>query len=94
MAERAMGGVKMAYTTCRDELLKTVRTLVKDKGKNEFTPIEAITLMVQNGSNYNTRTIRTHIVSKCCINAKQNHVEVFNDYRRLERGKYELVNFK
>lgn len=86
MAERAKGGFRMAYTTCRDELLKTVRALVMDKGKNEFTPIEVITLIKQRGTRYSPRTIQTHIGSKCCINANQNHKEVFNDYRRLERG--------
>lgn len=33
------------FTTCRDELLKTVRSHVKSKGINEFTAKEILAIM-------------------------------------------------
>jgi hypothetical protein len=94
MTEKAKEGVKVAATTCRDELLNAVRSVVTDKGENEFTPKEVIDFMMRNKTIYKESTIRTHIVSKCCIDANQNHKVVFNDYKRLGNGKYGLINFK
>ena len=82
----------MNGTTCRDELLIAVRTIVKNKGINEFTVKEAIDYMKANGTVYKESTISTHIRAKCCIDTNKNHGTVFNDYRNLGNGKFELVN--
>lgn len=59
--------------TCSDELLQTVRGLVKEKGVNEFTISEVVKMMTFKKTSFKESTIRTHIGSKCCINANQNH---------------------
>jgi hypothetical protein len=78
--------------TCRDELLVTIRSIVKLKGRNEFTLKEAIESMLKNDTMYKESTIRTHITSKCCINSNRHHSVVFNDYERVELGTYRLIN--
>ncbi|WP_446686141.1 DUF7669 domain-containing protein [Paenibacillus aurantiacus] len=78
--------------TCRDELLRATRSIVKAKGENRFTPKEAVEYMQSNNTSYAESTIRTHVVSKCCINANQNHARVFNDYERIGDGYYKVID--
>lgn len=76
--------------TCREELLKVLKELVIKNGRNEFTIVEAIDEMHKNGSFYKESTIRTHIVSKCRVDAPVHHSVTFDDYVRLGKGKYAL----
>ncbi|WP_102272465.1 GIY-YIG nuclease family protein [Cytobacillus massiliigabonensis] len=79
-------------STCRDELLTAVEFIVKIKGKNEFSVKEVVDYMMELETNYKESTIRTHITSKCCVNAPSNHTTVYNDFRRISKGIYELYN--
>jgi len=76
---------------CRDEILRVVRQIIKSKGKNEFTIIEVIRHMNNNGTGYAESTIRTHICSKMCVNAPDNHDITFNDLERIRKGVYKLL---
>ena len=38
----------------------------------------------------NESTVRTHIVSRCCVNAPENHGHRLPYFRRLRRGVYEI----
>jgi hypothetical protein len=87
------GVIVLNKGSCRDELLSTIRNIVKLKGINEFTLKEAVVRMLENKTVYKESTIRTHIVSKCCINSNRNHTVVFNDYERVGVGTYKLLNF-
>ena len=78
--------------SCRNELLSTVRSVVKSKGKNEFTPKEVIEIMQKNKTAYKESTIRTHIISKCCVNSNRHHAVVYNDYEKVGAGTYKLLN--
>jgi len=40
---------------------------------------------------YSESTIRTHIVSKCCVNAPRHHAVVFNDFERIGRRLYKFL---
>lgn len=82
----------MSKGTCRDKLLHSTRSIVKAKGENRFTPKEAIEYMKRNNTIYVESTIRTHIVSKGCTNAKQHHATVFNDYERIGIGYYKVLS--
>jgi hypothetical protein len=52
-----------------------------------------VEFMKANNTVYNDSTIGIHIRSRCCINGKRHHVTVYSDYRKLNNGKYELINF-
>ncbi|HVP90771.1 MAG TPA: type II toxin-antitoxin system HicB family antitoxin [Terriglobales bacterium] len=36
-------------------------------------------------------SVRTHIVSRCCVNAPKNHPHRWPYFRRLARGEYEIL---
>lgn len=78
--------------TCREELLESIKQIVKSKGINEFTLDEAVNFMNQNGTKFKESTIRTHITSRCCKNAPDNHRVVYEDYCRIGQGVYRLLN--
>ena len=39
----------------------------------------------------NWKTVRTHVVSRCCVNAPKNHLHKWPYFRRLARGVYEVM---
>ena len=78
---------------CREELLEIITALVKEKGKNEFTLTEAVEAMANNHSVYSENTIRTHISSRCCVNAPKHHETTYDDYERVGRGVYRIKDF-
>ncbi len=82
------------YVSCRDELLEVVTRLVKEKKINEFTVLEAIDAMQQNGTVYTEGTIRTHVTSRCCVNSPKHHPTTFDDYERIGRGIYRIIDSK
>ncbi|MGD6993981.1 DUF7669 domain-containing protein [Sutcliffiella horikoshii] len=81
----------MIYKSCREEILSTVKEILNEKGKDDFTIIEVLEAMNRNNTTYSEYTIRTHISSRCCSNAPNHHKIVFHDYYRIERGKYRLL---
>ncbi|TKJ86064.1 hypothetical protein PaeCFBP13512_19720 [Paenibacillus sp. CFBP13512] len=46
--------------------------------------------MLSEKASYNESTIRTHIGSRCCVNANANHAVTYNDYERIRHGTYQL----
>ncbi len=40
----------------------------------------------------NPRTVRTHVSSRCCVNAPKNHLHKWDYFRRVGRGVYEVVS--
>jgi len=81
----------MSNSTCREEILHAVNLIVNSKGKNEFTVHEVIRYMFENNTVYKESTIKTHINSKCCINAPNHHGTLYNDFKRVEPGLYRLL---
>ena len=77
--------------TCRDEIHAAVRQIIKANGKNEFTIIEVIHHMSANGTRFSESTIRTHITSRLCANAPNNHGVTYNDFERINKGIYKLL---
>lgn len=78
--------------TCRDEILNSVREIIKAKGKNEFTAAEVIRAMQTKGTKFEASTIRTHISSKLCADAPDNHGKTYNDFERVGHGLYKRKN--
>ena len=69
-----------------DEVLATARRLCAAKRSRTFSPGE----VVQALPHLNASTVRTHIVSRCCVNAPQNHAHRWPYFKRLRRGVYEI----
>ena len=70
-----------------EEVLLAVRRLCRERGNWTFTPVEVVRAL----PHLNERSVRTHIVSRCCINAPRHHPHKWEYFRRLQRGLYELV---
>jgi predicted RNase H-like HicB family nuclease len=39
----------------------------------------------------NPNSVRTHVVSRCCVNAPRNHPHKWDYFRRIGRGSYEVL---
>jgi predicted RNase H-like HicB family nuclease len=39
----------------------------------------------------NVSSVRTHVVSRCCVNAPNNHLHKWAYFRRVSRGQYEIM---
>lgn len=77
--------------TCREQILKTARDVVREKGRNEFTVPEIISRLQNVGTDCSEGAIRTHITWRCCRNAPKNHAVTYEDYERTARGLYRLL---
>ena len=77
--------------TCRDEILECAEAVMRQSGLNHFTIPEIIKCMQTRGTSYAESTIRTHIVSRMCANAPENHAVAYNDLERTDRGEYRLL---
>lgn len=69
-----------------DEVLATARRLCAAKRTRTFSPVEVVRAL----PHLNERTVRTHIVSRCCVNAPKNHAHQWPYFKRLRRGVYEV----
>ncbi len=74
---------------CRQEVLAAARTL-HEEGRVDFSPVEVIESMQARGTRYAESTIRTHVVSRMCADAPDNHGTTYDDFERVERGHYRL----
>jgi hypothetical protein len=77
--------------TCRDEILDCVDQIIKNSGNNQFQISDVMQCMKAIGTQYKESTIRTHIVSRMCKNAPKNHAVKYNDFERIDFGKYRLI---
>jgi len=80
--------------SCRDEVLLAVQSIVKRKATNRFTVQEVVDQMKTMKTTYPESTIRTHVTSRCCVNAPNHHATVFSDFERVDRGIYRLHRFE
>ncbi len=71
----------------QEEVLETVRRLCRERGAWTFTPDEVVRAL----PHLNASTVRTHVVSRCCVNAPRNHPHRWPYFRRRGRGVYELL---
>lgn len=80
-----------AKNTCRAEVLAAASAVMRRNGTERFTMHDVINELHQRGSKYAVTTIRTHISSRMCANAKKNHGSVSDDLERLDHGLYRLT---
>lgn len=70
-----------------EEVLSTARRLCAERKGWTFTPVEVVRAL----PDLNASSVRTHIVSRCCVDAPKNHPHKWDYFRRLRRGVYEIV---
>lgn len=75
---------------CHHKVLEAVKSIVESKGFNEFTPQEVIEYLREQHTIYADSTIRTHIVSRCCVNAPQHHAVRYEYFERIGRASYRI----
>lgn len=76
--------------TARTEILDALPALRARLGRATFTPAEVVDELQRRGTTLAPRTIRTHVTSRMCSNAPDNHAVVFEDLIRVARGLYRL----
>jgi predicted RNase H-like HicB family nuclease len=69
------------------EVLETVLRICRERGGWRFGPEEIVRAL----PHLNASTVRTHIVSRCCVNAPSNHPHRWPYFRRVARGLYEIL---
>lgn len=67
-----------------DEVLEAACQLASREGA--FTLEEVVRAL----PHLNPSTVRTHVVSRCCVNAPQNHPHRWPYFRRVGRGRYQI----
>ena len=85
------GPEERGSATCRDEVLSAARQVMQSSNRDHFTIPEVISHMRRNGTRYANSTIRTHIVSRMCANAPENHAVTYRDLERTNRGEYKVL---
>lgn len=86
-----MSIIQKNRTTARDEILSAVKFITQEREDKRFELAEVLSLMKSRQTIYKDSTIRTHVTSRCCVNAPNHHVSVFNDYERIGKGLYRLI---
>jgi len=71
----------------QQEVLAAARRLCEERGEWTFSPDEIVRAL----PGLNASTVRTHVVSRCCINAPANHPHRWGYFRRASRAVYEIV---
>jgi predicted RNase H-like HicB family nuclease len=69
-----------------DEILKTALRLCRRRDGWRFRPVEIVRAL----PHLDPGTVRTHIVSRCCVNAPRNHPHKWDYFDRVSRGLYEI----
>ena len=70
-----------------DEVLSTARRICRERGEKTFRVAD----IVQALPHLNSSSVRTHVVSRCCVNAPKNHPHKWKYFRRVGRGEYEIL---
>jgi len=71
-----------------EEILHAACRICRQRGGWRFRPRD----IVQALPHLNGRTVLTHVVSRCCVNAPAHHAHRLDYFRRVSRGVYEIRN--
>jgi hypothetical protein len=69
-----------------DEVLAAALRLCREKGSWRFRPLEIVHAL----PHLNESTVRTHVSSRCCVNAPPNHPHRWDYFENVGRGSYEV----
>ena len=67
-----------------EEILRTAVRICRERGNWSFRTEEVVLRL----PHLNESSVRTHIVSRCCVNAPKNHPHKWDYFERTERGVY------
>ena len=70
-----------------DEILAAALRICRERGAWTFSADEIVRAL----PHLNAGTIRTHVTSRCCVNAPRNHPHKWDYFKRVDRGVYEVV---
>src|ERR1039458_5693964 len=70
-----------------EEVLAAANRIGVQRGDWTFTPYEVVRALPGLKEN----SVRTDIVSRCCVNAPKNHLRKWDYFRRVGRGRYEVL---
>ena len=70
-----------------EEVLAAANRIGAQRGDWTFTPYEVVRALPGLKEN----SVRTDIVSRCCINAPKNHLRTWDYFRRVGHGRYEVL---
>jgi hypothetical protein len=75
------------FMPIHQRVLEASLRICRERGKWVFGPGEIVAALVD----LNAGSVRTHIMSRCCINAPAHHAHRWPYFRRLRRGVYEIL---
>ena len=70
-----------------EEVLRAARRIASNRRDWTFTPAEVVVAL----PHLNPRSVRTHVVSRCCVNAPKHHLHRWGYFKRVGRGRYQLL---
>ena len=70
-----------------DEVLRAAIRIAGVRSDWTFSADE----MVRALPHLNAQTVRTHVTSRCCVNAPTNHPHKWDYFKRVSRGKYQVL---
>ena len=76
--------------SAHEQIRAAAKLIVRERGQSEFRIREVIDLLREAGSRYKSSTVRTHIASRCCEGAPENHAVRYADFDRIGRGVYRV----
>ena len=74
--------------TCRDAVLDAFVRLECRHGRGNFQLEEVVAETLAEDPQYKESTVRTHVTSRMCVDAPDNHASVYPDLTRVDRGVY------
>jgi hypothetical protein len=69
-----------------EEVLRAATRLCRERGGWTFNAEEVVRAL----PHLNESSVRTHIVSRCCVDAPKNHPHKWDYFNRVRRGVYEI----
>jgi len=71
-----------------EEVLATARRICRERGERTFRVSDIVHALPY----LNPSSVRTHVVSRCCVNAPKNHPHKWDYFRRVDRGEYVILS--
>jgi hypothetical protein len=81
-----------ATTPCHEAVRAAAKNLVSRGSNNEFTVPEIIAEVRRAGHRFADSTVRTHVNSRCCVNAPDHHGVTYDYFERIEPDRYRLTD--